>query len=208
MSGFLSAAAPRTHFDRYLTGTESRRLLATMRKRRGKIARRDACWIRLGMFTGFRVGSLSGLSVGDAQLALTGGVLRARKAKRGNEYDVPVSSGIRRVLLEALSVRRAMGFPLDDSDAPLFVSREGAALAIRSMQHQLKVWREASGIAVPASPHWLRHTFAKKLMRNSTHKDPQGVVQALLGHRNRKSTEVYTQPDREELAQAMEVACR
>ncbi len=207
MTGYLSAAAPRTHFDRYLTGTESRRLLSAVRKRRGKIARRDGCWIRLGMFTGFRVGSLSGLTVGDARLALTGGVLRARKAKRGLEYDVPVSSGIRRVLLEALAVRRAMGFDLDDADAPLFVSREGAALAVRSMQHQMKAWRDAAGIAVPASPHWLRHTFAKKVMRTTTHKDPQGVVQALLGHRTRRATEVYTQPDREELAQSMEAVC-
>lgn len=210
MNGFLSAAAPRTHFDRYLTRTESNRLLATLRKRRGKIARRDSCWIRVGMYAGFRVGSIAGLTVGDARRALTSGALRARAehAKRGRAYDAAVSSGLRRALREALAVRRAMGYPLDDDDAPLFLSREGGALSIRSMQHQMKFWREQAGLAQPASPHWLRHTYAKRVMAGSTAADPQGVVQAALGHRSRNASVIYTLPDRAALAEAAEAACR
>lgn len=210
MSGFLNAAAPRAHFERYLVPQETRRLLATLRKRRGKIARRDSCWIRVGMFSGFRVGNLAGLTVGDARRAITGDKLRANAAhaKRGHGYDVPMSTGLRRALREALAVRRAMGYDLDDADAPLFVSREGAALSVRSMQHQLKFWRTEAGIATPVSPHWLRHTFAKRVHGRTTHNDAQGVVQALLGQRSRNASVIYTLPDRDTLAEAAEAACR
>lgn len=63
MSTFLSASAPRTHFVRYLTRTETQHLLATIRKRRGKIARRDRALIRVALHSGFRVGSLAGLTL-------------------------------------------------------------------------------------------------------------------------------------------------
>ncbi len=114
---------------------------------------------------------------------------------------------MRRVLGEALAVARSMGIHTDDPQAPLFASRAGGHLSVRSMQHQIKTWREAAGLTAPISPHYLRHTFAKGVHRRTRHRDPQGVVQALLGHRNRASSVIYTLPDREELAETMEALC-
>ena len=210
MSGFLSAAAPRTHFERYLTRDDLRRLFSVIRKRKGKIARRDHVWIRVALYSGFRIGSIAGLTVGDAKQALLTNTLRARAdhAKRGRAYDIHVSSGLRKALREGLSVRRAMGYPLDDSAAPLFVSRIGKAMAVRSFQHQLKFWRETAGLMLPISAHWLRHTAARRILEKSEHHDPLGQVQSALGHVNRKSTVIYTLPTREDMADAMESICR
>ena len=44
-----------------------------------------------------------------------------------------------------------------------------------------------------ASPHWLRHTFAHKLLR-ATHKDLP-LVQAVLGHKSISTTAIYVKAD-------------
>lgn len=205
MSGFLSAAAPRAHFNRYLTRTETARLFATIRKRRGKIARRDHALIRVALYSGFRVGSVAGLTVGAARNAIANNALRASSAhaKRGRGYDVDVSAKLRRALKDAIAMRRSMGLPVDDDAAPLFVSREGTPLSVRAMQHQFQAWREAAGLPDGVSFHWLRHTAGKRVLAATTHNDPVGVVQAVLGHANRKSSVVYTLPDRAALTEAM-----
>lgn len=209
MADFLSAAAPRAVFDRYLTRSEEKKLLAHIAKHAGLYARRDHAWLRVMRHSGFRLGSVRGLTVGAARSALATRKLQAaaEHAKRRKGYDVPVSSGLEKALRDALSVRRAMRLP-DDDDAPLFCSRLGSAMAERTYEQRLQMWRQSAGVGVAVSPHWLRHTHAKRVMATTEHRDPQLVVQALLGHANRASTNVYTLPDREDLARAAEAACR
>jgi site-specific recombinase XerC len=67
-------------------------------------------------------------------------------------------------------------------------------------------WREHTGLPVEASPHWLRHTLAKRIIARSTARNPLGVVQHALGHHSLNSTGIYTAPDRDELARALEEA--
>lgn len=209
MSDFRNAAAPRATFDRYLTRREERTLLAHVAKHAGLYARRDHAWIRLLRHSGIRLGTLRGLTVGDARAALATRKLRAadEHAKGGRGYDVPVSMATDAALRDALKVRRAMRLP-DDDDAPLFCSRLGKAMAERTFQQRMQLWRMSAGLQVSASPHWLRHTFAKRVHAATEHRDPVAVVQQLLGHHSRKSTEIYTLPDREDLERAVEAGSR
>lgn len=209
MSDFLSAAAPRASFERYLTRREEKQLLAHVAKHVGLYAKRDYAWIRVALYSGFRVGSLHGLTVLDARQALRIRTLRARPdhAKRGKGYDVPVSLKLEQALRGALKVRRDMRLP-DDDDAPLFCSRTGGAMSVRAFQNRLQVWRESAGLSIACSPHWLRHTTGKRVLEATEHRDPQSVVQVVLGHASRQSTVVYTQPDREDVNRAMEEAFR
>lgn len=209
MSDFLSAAAPRAVFDRYLTRTEEKKLLAHIAKHAGLYARRDHAWLRVMRHSGFRLGSLRHMTVGDAREALRSRRLRAAPefAKRGRGYDVPVTSALELALRDALAVRKAMRLP-EDEDGPLFCSRRGQGMAERTFQQRMQMWRQSAGVAVPASPHWMRHTYGKRVMAATEHRDPQLVVQALLGHSQRHSTTVYTLPDREDLERAAEAACR
>ncbi|MDH5259430.1 MAG: tyrosine-type recombinase/integrase, partial [Gammaproteobacteria bacterium] len=61
-----------------------------------------------------------------------------------------------------------------------------------------------SGIDAKASPHWFRHTLAKRVMKNSTASDPLKTVQILLNHSDPRSTAAYTLPDKEDIVLAAE----
>lgn len=194
-------------FERYLTLQEERQLLRTVAKHGDVLARRDAAWMALLRQTGLRVGALAGLTVLDARTALTGGRLHSRpeisKGERG--YEIYLNKKARAALGELLRLRREQGHG-DHPDAPLCMSRKRLALSVRSYQARMRLWVGLAGLDVAASPHWWRHTLSKRLMQQSTARDPLAVVQAALGHVSRNSTAIYTRPDREEIAQAMEEA--
>lgn len=193
-------------FDRYLTAEEQRRLLATISRYGTLYARRDHAWIRLMLHTGIRLGALARYTVGDARRALRERRLVLRQAiqKRGQGHEMHLSRGAERALRDLLAVRRAQGHPAEDLDAPLVMGRKGAGLAPRSYQDRLTAWARAAGLPPEISPHWLRHTLAKRLVAQSTHPNPLGIVQRVLGHRSVASTGVYTAPDKEAVQEALE----
>jgi len=200
----------RRDFHRYLTEAEERRLLQTVRERAGgetqaqRLARRDLHWMRLLRYTGIRVATLAGLDVADARQALAGGylVLRDAISKRGQGGQVFLTKKARFSLVQLLRLRRELGHA-EAADAPLLMSRRRKRLSVRSLQARMRFWCDLAGIETRASPHWWRHTLAKRLMKNSTAEDPRGIVQAALGHRSITSTAVYTLPDKEQVIAAL-----
>jgi site-specific recombinase XerD len=194
-------------FDRYLTETQEKALFKAVDGDSSLYARRDAAWMRLLRQTGMRVGSLAGLTVADAREAISAKrlVLRPEICKRGNGYEVYLNRGAHQALKDLIKVRRDQGFP-DIGSEPLIVSRHKQALSIRSLQHRMRYWCGRAGIDERVSPHWFRHTLAKRIMARSTARNPLEIVKHVLGHVSLDSTIVYAAPDKETVQRAMEEA--
>ena len=196
-------------FYRYLTLAEQRHLLATIRQFAAIESRRDAAWITLMLKTGIRVEAMSLYTCGDARLALSTRdfYLRAEIQKGSRAHRLVLVRAARGALIELLRVRKLQGH-VEDADAPLVMSRNHRGLSVRSYQVRLRYWAEIADLpcASEISPHWLRHTVAKRVLENSTDPDPMRIVQAVLGHANRGTTAMYTRPDREAVSNQLHAA--
>jgi site-specific recombinase XerC len=203
----VANVAGRAVFERYLTERDEKLLLRHVGKFSDPLAARDHAWMRLLRQTGIRVGSLAGLTVEDAQEAIASGRLRVRDeiAKGGRGYFAGVNSAAKTALRDLLRIRRAMGFPPVPTE-PLILSRRGQGMSVRSYQSRMAEWAREAGLTVVASPHWFRHTLAKRIVARSTSNDPLGLVQVVLGQRTRAAASIYALPDREDVDRALELA--
>lgn len=198
-------------FSNYLTKKEQKGFFSAIKAAAGWVAKRDYHMFWLMRLTGMRVGTLVGLTVRDAQEAIAGTemVFRPEISKRKRGYAVPMTQDIEKHLKGLLLIRRDRGLDLDP-DSPLVIarvhSRGGEGITARSVQMRMEHWRGRSGITVPATPHWLRHTLGQRLVRDSTARNPLVTAQLALGHSSLDSTAIYTRPTREEMSLAMREA--
>ncbi len=204
-------------FYRYLTVAERRHLLKTVRSCALPEAQRDAAVMDVLQLSGMRVGELVSMTVEDVQRALRTDLLliegRARKGgKTGRkvpDFERHLTAGLREALAKLLAARVALAGP-GAEDEPAVVSRFGptakGGLSVRAVQQRFKFWAKTAGLDERLSPHWMRHSRAKDLMRATESRDPLGVVQHALGHASRASTAIYAGPDKEAVAQANDAA--
>lgn len=194
-------------FKRYFTIQEERQLFSALSKLSDIHARRDHAWMRLLRQTGIRIETLAGLNVLDAREALASKYLELRPeiTKRNQGGRVFLTRKARQALRDLLKIRREMGYG-EGADEPLIYSRNHRRMSIRSYESRTRYWCRHAGLDVAGTPHWFRHTLAKRIMATSTAGDPRGVVQAALGHASIASTSVYTMPDKEDIERAMEEA--
>lgn len=218
----LSGIGQERTMDRYLTDAEQERLLDLLKRNSGDpLAARDYAWIRALIHSGMRINEFSLITVGDALAAVrTKYLFIPREHRKGwnrsprkdgkvrkppEDLKVYVAKALKQALEDLLTIRMlAVGAAGCHERDPLVVSRNGERLCVRSYQLRLAYWAKEAALPPGVSPHWLRHTRAMNVVRNSTARNPLGVVQAMLGHRSISSTGVYTQTPREEIEAAAE----
>jgi integrase/recombinase XerD len=179
---------------RRLPGTlelsEVEALIAAARDR-GPDPPRDLCLVELLYATGLRVSELVALPVaaarGDPRMLLVRG-------KGGRERLVPLSRPARAALADWLRARDAAqaAQPRGRPPSPhLFPSAKGAGHLTRAgFFALLKRLARAAGLAEEAvSPHRIRHAFATHLLAGGA---DLRSIQALLGHADVATTEIYT----------------
>jgi len=184
--------------ERRLPGTLSEaevdRLLAAAEThgRTGAERLRNTCLMQVLYATGLRVSELVGLPVaavrGDPRMILVTG-------KGGRERMVPLSTPARAALIAWLAERDAAeDVARQNGTRPsrfLFPSTSpGGHLTRQAFHGIVKALAVKAGID-PAriSPHTLRHAFATHLLANGA---DLRVIQALLGHADLATTEIYT----------------
>lgn len=194
-------------FERYFTETEERQLFRCVGQYQDILARRDLQWMIVLRQTGIRIGAFARLTVYDAQQVMRTGYLQlsADIQKRKKPQTVYVTKKAKAAFKALLAIRREQGYA-EIPDEPLVMSRKRQALSVRSYQARMRHWCHAADLDLQASPHWFRHTSAKRLLARSTANDPIGIVQSALNHSSRNTTAIYTRPDRETVREAMEAA--
>jgi len=141
------------------------------------LATRDRAVIVLLLNTGLRVSELCALQPDDVTIGERSGQLVVRAGKGSKQRTVALNK-------EARAALGAIPLPLP----------------VRPRQVQRAIEELGRRAGVPATPHTLRHTFAKNLADHV----PADRVAALLGHTNLNSTRRYTIPGQHDLQAAVE----
>ena len=159
------------------------RFKKTASKKEQLSALRDKAMLELLFSTGLRVSELCALNV-DIDLS-------------ADEFSVRGKGEKVRVVFLSEEAKEALQLYLDareDMEEPLFVNnsfRKSAdnRLTPRSVERIIKRYAAMAGITKKVTPHILRHSFATDLLSNGA---DLRAVQALLGHKNITTTQIYT----------------
>jgi len=151
---------------------------------------RDKAMLELFFSTGLRVSELASLprdlDINSDEFSIRG---------KGEKVRVVFVSDEARLAVKAYVAKR------DDMDDALFVQVVGKGgkdvlakqstlrLTSRSIERIVKHYATKAGISKKVTPHVIRHSFATDLLSNGA---DLRSVQALLGHANITTTQVYT----------------
>ena len=111
--------------------------------------------------------------------------------KGSKERLVPISPKGLQELDNWFQVRNTMRIKAGEEDY-VFLNRRGAHLTRTMILIMIKQQAAAAGIRKTISPHTLRHSFATALLEGGA---DLRVIQALLGHEDIGTTEIYTHID-------------
>lgn len=184
--------APRA-LPRYLTALQVEALLAAPDVD-SPVGLRDRAILETMYATGLRASELTGLPAAGFDLDL--GLLRVF-GKGRKERLVPLGSQaqawIRRYLAEARP-----GLARGRAGRALFLSSRGGRLSSMGLWGLVRRHAVKAGLDRVLTPHVLRHSFASHLLERGA---DLRALQAMLGHADISTTQIYTHVTRERLRQ-------
>jgi integrase/recombinase XerD len=194
--------APRQaqRLPRVLRADETEALLTAAAVDEGPLALRDRAMLEVLYGAGLRVSELVSLPL--AGLDRRAGCVRVR-GKGGRERIVPLGEPAVTALEAWLADGRAAlaACARRPSDA-VFLSRHGTAMTRQNFFVRLRLMARRAGLPSDrVSPHVLRHSFATDLLEGGA---DLRAVQAMLGHADRATTQIYTHVSRSLLRETVE----
>jgi integrase/recombinase XerD len=155
-------------------------------------SKRDKAIIEMLYSCGLRVSELCALSLNN--LYLNDDMIRIM-GKGSKERLLPVGGRAKNFLNDYL-IHCRPGIQKDKGSSSVFLSRNGNPLTRAMINNILRKWSQVAGISKSVSPHTLRHSFATHLLEGGA---DLRFVQALLGHSDISTTQVYTHLDKHHL---------
>jgi integrase/recombinase XerD len=155
---------------------------------------RDRAILEVMYATGLRASETTGLRAESLDLEL--GLARVL-GKGRKERLVPLGREARRWVRRYLSEARAV-LARDRASPALFLSNRGQALSHMGLWGLVRRHALAAGVAGVLTPHVLRHSFASHLLERGA---DLRALQAMLGHADISTTQIYTHVTRERLRQ-------
>ncbi len=153
---------------------------------------RDATMLELLYATGLRVSELIGLRLHDVDLEEL--VVRTM-GKGGKERLIPLHRSAAEMIREYIHNARP-GLLKQKRSEYLFLNLRGGKLSRQYFWKRIKEYALEAGITKSISPHSMRHTFATHLLDGGA---DLRSIQAMLGHVDISSTQIYTHVSRERI---------
>jgi integrase/recombinase XerD len=156
---------------------------------------RDAAILELLYATGLRVSELVSLKTGDIDLVRA---LLTCRGKGNKQRLIPIGKDALAALERYLAIRHSLcGGKVSKY---LFVKNEGKNLTRQFVWNTLNKFAKSAGLE-GASPHTWRHSFATHLTQRGA---DSRTVQALLGHSDLSTTQVYTHLSKSNLRETLD----
>ncbi|MGA9994301.1 MAG: site-specific tyrosine recombinase XerD [Pyrinomonadaceae bacterium] len=169
------------HLPKFLNEEEMERLLAAPDVGTDEGVR-DRAILELMYATGLRVSEMVTMRLAD--LDLDGGMILCH-GKGSKERRVPIGRSATEWLQKYRGVRARAGRA---NHPRLFINSVGQTLTRQHAWSMIKRYAERAGLP-DISPHTLRHSFATHLLQRGA---DSRSVQALLGHSDISTTQIYT----------------
>lgn len=146
---------------------------------------RDKAMLEFAYATGMRVTEIISLNLEDVNIE-EGYVTCKNGSKQRN---IPLGTMSLKALKEYIENARGILIK-DESEKSLFVNINGKRLTRQGFWKIIKYYKEQAHITKDITPHVLRHSFATHLLQNGA---DLKAIQAMLGHSDISSTQVYMQ---------------
>jgi integrase/recombinase XerD len=146
---------------------------------------RDRAMLMLMYAAGLRASEV--VSLGFSNVDMNAGFLRVL-GKGGKERVVPVAESALDALREYARHWRPK-FLKNRPTSALFLSRLGRPVTRQTLWNRIGRWARTAGVRIRISPHTLRHSFASHLLAGGA---DLRAVQAMLGHADISTTQIYT----------------
>ena len=152
---------------------------------------RDKAMLEVAYATGMKVTEIIDLNIED--IDFNEGVVSCKNGKKSR--IIPIGSIAQKALKEYIEDARPILIK-DNEEKALFVNMNGKRLTRQGFWKIVKYYKEKAHINKDITPHILRHSFAIHLLQNGANLKS---IQAMLGHSDVSSTQIYKQFETNEL---------
>jgi integrase/recombinase XerD len=199
-AAMLDSPKTRKYLPKALSTEDVDRLLAEPAKDNSPKGQRDRAIMEALYATGMRVTELISLNVDD--VTLSEGTIRCM-GKGAKERIVPLYPRAIEALQNYIQNGRQQLLKTPTPEPALFLNQRGERLTRQGLWLIIKEYAKRIGITFEVTPHTLRHSFATHMLSGGA--DLRNV-QALLGHANVGTTQVYTHVSNERLREVYNTA--